>query len=195
MIKICRLCLKEKDLSRFYFRNDTKKYRGLCKECISKKQSKYRKLNWIAVRNGKYRWQKNNPEKIREIMKRYYEKNKVKIKEYTKIYKRNRTLEQRLKDCIRKRIWSALRGYTKAKKSTLEELGVNSIEEFKNYIQNQFQEGMSWKNYGKEWHIDHIVPCSYWDLNKKEERYLCFHYKNLQPMWAKENRIKSDKLE
>lgn len=53
---------------------------------------------------------------------------------------------------------------------------------------------MTWENYG-EWHIDHIKPCASFDLNDPEQQKLCFHYTNLQPMWAKENQKKADKLE
>ena len=45
---------------------------------------------------------------------------------------------------------------------------------------------MSWDNHG-EWHIDHIKPISLFDLTKIEEQQICFHYTNLQPLWAKEN--------
>lgn len=51
---------------------------------------------------------------------------------------------------------------------------------------------MSWSNYG-DWHIDHIIPCAAFDLNDELEQKACFHYTNLQPMWAKENIQKSDK--
>jgi len=58
----------------------------------------------------------------------------------------------------------------------------------------QFKPGMTWDNYGYYgWHIDHKVPCSNFDLSKPEEQYKCFHYTNLQPLWAEENLIKGGK--
>jgi hypothetical protein len=48
---------------------------------------------------------------------------------------------------------------------------------------------MSWNNYGK-WHLDHIKPCASFDLSKKQEQKICFHYSNFQPLWAKDNLIK-----
>lgn len=51
---------------------------------------------------------------------------------------------------------------------------------------------MSWENYGK-WHIDHIKPCSKFDLTVKEEQYKCFHYSNLQPLWGPENSAKGNR--
>ena len=55
---------------------------------------------------------------------------------------------------------------------------------------------MSWDNHGfgdDKWHIDHIIPCSNFDLTKKEEQKKCFNYKNLQPLWQKDNLSKGNK--
>jgi hypothetical protein len=56
-----------------------------------------------------------------------------------------------------------------------------------------FTEGMSWDNYG-EWHIDHILPCSSFDLADIEQQKICFNYKNLQPLWAEDNLRKGAKI-
>ena len=53
---------------------------------------------------------------------------------------------------------------------------------------------MSWENHGT-WHIDHRVPCAKFDLTKKEEQEKCFHYTNLQPLWAKDNLSKGNKYD
>ena len=53
---------------------------------------------------------------------------------------------------------------------------------------------MSWKNHGKYgWHIDHIKPCSKFNLIDPTEQKKCFHYTNLQPLWAKDNLTKYNK--
>jgi len=67
-----------------------------------------------------------------------------------------------------------------------------SVLELKNHIENLFQPGMNWEN-RFEWHIDHIIPL---DLaNDIEEVIILNHYTNLRPMWARENIIKSNKIE
>ena len=49
------------------------------------------------------------------------------------------------------------------------------------------------KNHEK-WHVDHIVPCSSFDLTSEKQQRICFNYKNLQPLWADENLRKSDRI-
>lgn len=52
----------------------------------------------------------------------------------------------------------------------------------------------SLENYG-QWHVDHIIPCDSFDLFDVEQQKICFHYTNLQPLWAKDNLIKGNKYE
>jgi hypothetical protein len=59
------------------------------------------------------------------------------------------------------------------------------------YFSNLFLEGMSWENHG-EWHIDHIIPIS--TAKSEEEIIRLSHYTNLQPLWAEDNLLKSNKL-
>ena len=72
-----------------------------------------------------------------------------------------------------------------------------NIDTFKQHIESQFTVGMSWKNYGSEWHIDHKIPLKYQEegqpptLEKVAER---LHYLNTQPMWASENMSKGNRF-
>lgn len=66
-----------------------------------------------------------------------------------------------------------------------------TIEFLRGYLESKFKPGMTWENYGKfGWHVDHIVACAKFDLSDPEQQRKCFHYSNLQPMWAKENHSK-----
>lgn len=47
---------------------------------------------------------------------------------------------------------------------------------------------MNWEN-RNEWHVDHIVPLDF-GINEKEILKLN-HYKNLRPLWEKDNLEKS----
>lgn len=78
---------------------------------------------------------------------------------------------------------------TKSNKTT-EILGL-SIEQFKQYIESQFKQGMSWENRG-DWHIDHIIPISF--AENEEEVIMLNHYTNLRPLWKVENLSKNDNI-
>ncbi len=68
------------------------------------------------------------------------------------------------------------------------------IKTLMSYIESKFLRGMTWKNYGKTgWHIDHIKPCSLFDMTITEEQKKCFHYTNLQPLWWQDNLKKHNK--
>ena len=97
-----------------------------------------------------------------------------------------------LKVRLRARIQHALKGVAKSKK-TLELLGVPHMDFFKTWIECKFKEGMTWEN-RHLWHIDHIIPCSSFDLTKPEEQAKCFYYTNLQPLWASENLSKGNRI-
>lgn len=69
------------------------------------------------------------------------------------------------------------------------------IKTFKEHIEKQFNESMSWENYG-EWHIDHIVPIKYkenGEVPSIEEVIKRLHYTNTQPMKASENISKGNR--
>lgn len=71
-----------------------------------------------------------------------------------------------------------------------------TIEELKAQFESQFTEGMTWERFmSGEIHIDHIKPCASFDLTKVSEQRKCFHHTNLQPLWAKDNLRKNDKLD
>jgi hypothetical protein len=76
-------------------------------------------------------------------------------------------------------------------KHSIEYLGCN-IEEFKEHIENQFVEGMTWENHG-EWHIDHIIPIKY-EKPSLEEVIERLHWKNTQPLWATDNIAKGNRF-
>jgi len=90
---------------------------------------------------------------------------------------------------MRSRLYTALKKNHKSA-STLQLVGC-SIQQLKEYLEKQFQKGMSWNNNNKKgWEIDHIIPCELFDLSKKSEQKKCFHYTNLQPLWAKKHKQK-----
>ena len=87
------------------------------------------------------------------------------------------------------RIYQALKG--NKEKHSIEYLGC-TIEEFKDHIEKQFIEGMTWDNHG-EWHIDHIIPVKY-ETPTLEEVIQRLHWTNTQPLWAVDNMAKGNRF-
>ena len=140
-------------------------------------------------------WVKNNIEKKRSIWRNYYYKNskklnQIKIKYRNEVYAKDPYF--RLYTCIRTRINKVIKNNIKCKK-TLDLLGIPNLKFLKQYLENKFKPGMSWEKRGLI-HIDHIIPCASFDLKDPKQQAKCFHYTNLQPLWAKENLIKGAKI-
>jgi endogenous inhibitor of DNA gyrase (YacG/DUF329 family) len=130
----------------------------------------------------------------KNYMKKYYQEHKTEMNECNKKNHKNRLktdIKFKVTHNLRTRIWSALKGISKY--TYTEELIGCSIKQLKQHLESKFTEGMSWDNYDK-WEIDHIRPCTSFDLRKPEEQLKCFNYINLQPLWMHDNRIKKDKL-
>jgi hypothetical protein len=101
----------------------------------------------------------------------------------------------KIKCALSSRIRIAIKSGKGIKGHKTEDLIGCKLEELKSHIEDQFIEGMTWKNHSlKGWHFDHIVPCAYFDLNNEYNQRRCFNYRNLQPMWSKENMSKNDTL-
>lgn len=191
---------KIKSAKKEYYKNNRekiskkdKKYNKENKNKISASGKKYREANKEKIAEKNKKWTLKNKDTLSKKSKIYYESNKPKIAEYKKKYEKDKLLNDpvfKLTKNIRRRILLALEGKDKAE-STLILLGC-TIPELKEYLSNQFTVGMSWKNhsfYG--WHIDHIRPCASFDLSDPSQQKKCFHYTNLQPLWAKDNLKKS----
>ena len=152
----------------------------------------YRLKNKNKILEVKKDYRLKNKKEILKKWKKYYLENKEKINEYKKQYhKKRRQTDPKYKilNTLRDRIRSALKnnrkGMASKSKNTKKLLGC-TVDELWIHLQKQFKPGMTKENHGK-WHIDHIIPCSSFDLTQPEEQVKCFHYTNLQPLWAIDN--------
>ena len=98
---------------------------------------------------------------------------------------------RKLASLCRSRILIALKSRNWQKKKRTRELIGCDYDFLKKHIENQFTEGMSWRNQG-DWHIDHIIPLA--SAKTEEEMIKLAHYSNLQPLWAVDNLRKGDKI-
>ena len=109
-------------------------------------------------------------------------------------FRRENDINIKLCSILRCRLYQVARGCI-SHRGALLLLGC-SIEQFKNHIQSLFKPEMNFSNHGKKgWHIDHIRPCSSFDMSDPVQRSVCFHYTNLQPLWAVENIKKGARYE
>lgn len=207
-MKHCPKCEQDKALDDFGNRSHTKDGKSYwCKVChndnvkahhkteqgkktLSKNYKKYYNKDIDQSRLYHKDYRDNNPEQLKQTRSKAVKEGKV-----AKYQRDKRKSDQhfRLRGILTNRIRTALKFKTKAKQ-TLILLGC-SLEEFKAHLESQFTEGMSWDNQGQfGWHIDHIVPCSYFDLLDSFQQQLCFHWTNYQPLWRNDNIKKSNKL-
>jgi len=139
---------------------------------------KYRETHKEKIKKYKKEWCKNNPEKI---------KNASKIYRNNPIYKLNHNISNAISTSLHGKKdglhWEELVGYTQ--------------KDLRNHLEKQFRDGMTWENYGRNgWHIDHRIPKSIFNITSYKSKGFkaCWALDNLQPLWAKENSEKNNKL-
>ena len=175
--------------------------RGCC-SCAKEKQQLFRSENREATRErGRLDDKKRSGTSRRRASnikgkKAFQERNPSYSKDYARKWVQERRLSDpvfRATDRLRTRLWRAVTEVGASKTAGTAELTGLDLAALKEHLAVQFAEGMTWDNYG-EWHIDHIRPCSSFDLTDAEQQRECFHFSNLQPLWAVENLRKGAKL-
>jgi len=144
-------------------------------------------------------WRQNNPDHLKAYHKRIW----IEKKEEILARKRKRKREDplfRLLENTRTYIWQQTtkalneKGQDYVKEHQTCELIGCTWEEYADHLRSLYKPGMTDENYG-EWHVDHIIPCSSFDLSDPEQVKKCFHYSNTQPLWRHENLSKGDRLD
>lgn len=194
--KTCSRCRETKPTFEFYKDKGCKdgfgsRCKTCVKECATESQKNNREYRKEYLKNYTLRNRDKNIVKRRE----YRENNREYIKEYHRNYQVQRRASDKLfrvKHNIRNRLHSSFKNNNWKKDGSEKLLGIK-YENFIEYIESLFLEGMSWDNYGRcvegdcanYWHIDHIIPLNTGET-KEELEALC-NYKNLRPLWANEN--------
>lgn len=166
-------------------------------------RSAYFKANQEKEVESRRRWKTENPDRVRELDRRWRasEVGQKAIKAYrsspsvrrrinARIRNRRRTdlrfcIEMRLRGILRQ----AIRRQGAPKSARFRELLGCSFGILKAHLESKFTLGMSWARI-REIHIDHIKPCASFDLLDPAQQRACFHYTNLQPLWAEDNQWK-----
>lgn len=177
-----------------------------CKGCCAIRDKKFRDNNKEKIVAWSNRYRENNPEKIAQRKRDHVENNREWYREYHREYKanlRSTDINYRIKKSMTTSIRQALArlNETKGGASTFKHLPYTP-QQLKEHIESQFEDWMSWDNWGqashdrRTWNIDHIYPhsklpyTSMTDENFKK----CWALENLQPLDAFENIKKSNKI-
>lgn len=134
------------------------------------------------------KWAENNREKSNEIKKRYRNKNLKEVQKKQREYQREKIKDPtyRLSKNISKAIWSWLKGNKNYRH--WEDFVDYSLEELREHLESQFDNYMSWDNYGSYWHVDHIKPKSLCESFEE-----IWKLSNLQPLEARKNLSKNNR--
>lgn len=182
----------------------TNKYYATHRDRILSNAKKWRSENRDKIkqrsRKAQRKWDRSHPEVLREMARRAYSKNpearrahtrewRLQNQDKVKQYEVSRSLipEFRLVRACRTRLLSFLRGKNNTDRSR-KMMGC-SVGFLRNHIESTWQSGWSWQNHGTAWHIDHIVPLSWFPLTD-EWLSVAFHWTNLHAMSREENHKK-----
>jgi hypothetical protein len=204
-ISKCKLCNKEyriQNADRIHAYS--KKYHETNTTAEHKREHKYRKTHAEEIRKQRNEYYHTHIEKRiakRNSSKKYYDNNKYKIQgrgrlNRDKIATRDRLRRRedpqyKISSNLRRRLRGILKGKIK-NGSSVRDLGCSMVE-LKKYLEGKFLPGMRWENYGTNgWHIDHVIPLTKFNLEDRTQFLIACHHTNLQPMWANDNRSKSN---
>jgi uncharacterized protein (DUF983 family) len=204
--KICTQCSETKDISEFI------KNRNICKVCNNNK----RKQKYISdEEHRKQLIQRATDFKIKKKDERHERQsllqeiigiNNKKCNYCFEIKPNDRFRKNRIKckDCerehpetkfirgIRSRIHSGLTRTKKKTKHIIDYLGC-TMEDYFKWIMT-YNNNYNSNNYGKEWHIDHVIPVSKFDLCDREEQLFAFNWMNTMPLSSSDNLKKGGKI-
>jgi hypothetical protein len=194
-----------------------REYRVANKDRIRERDKKYVQENMEAHNERKRQWREANRDKYNAYSKKWYAANKEKRQVKDSAYRaanqdkiraikaKYRTRQYTdMKDeggitlsnyKIKTRMSSRIRGMLgKAKVDTAYKYVGCSLPKLRASLESTFQEYMSFANFNRM-HIDHRIPCAAFDMSNPVERKACFHYKNLQMLWAPDNIRKKDRYD
>lgn len=211
-MKTCCKCNLPKELADFY--RDSRSSDGLrseCRLCLTRQQKLYRQRNSVKIIARVTSWVLANHDKVAASARARRIKNRDKISAYHTAW-RNRNLvvqrgknsvlarrryqtdpQSRLATNLRGRIYKALRDGQAVKSARTFDLLGCPVLWLEVHLESLFRPGMTWENRGPVWHIDHIKPCAKFNLTDPEQQKICFHWTNLQPLFAGENLSKGAK--
>ena len=169
-----------------------RQYRLEQKDAIAARKKEYRANNSAAIAEYERIRREITKDARKQYMKEYVQSDEYRARRSERrkaLWRTNPNF--RLSDLLRSRLAYSLRNKSKLG-SAVTLLGC-SLHDAIAHIESQFEQGMSWENWG-EWHVDHIRPLASFNLEDPIALAMACHYTNLQPLWAKENLAKGDRI-
>lgn len=197
----CIECEKIKNRTRYLrdaerVKAAAREYRAKNPEKISAFNKKYREEHPEKLKEYHTEWREKNADHVLEYNRNYHKEHNDEILAYRREYYHKVTKQDpnaHLRNNLRGRVRRAMEGNNKSAK-TMELTGC-TVDFLRDWLEFQFDDNMTWDNYGSYWHIDHILPCASFDLTDPEQQRKCFHYSNLQPLTASDNLSKGARLD
>jgi hypothetical protein len=198
-MRTCTKCGLEKTDAEFYVYCLTH-----CKAC--KIEASKTRINSMKEEFKEYTkdYQRNNKDKLKAANDKYRKKNADKYREWhrrksktesyrarKRQYMRNRRLTNR-QYMLACRVRARQQKFRKLKPDHTDAVLGCTWAEFTTYIESKFQPGMSWDNQHL-WHLDHIKPLSWFNLEDPQQYKESAHYTNYQPLWAEDNMKKGNR--
>lgn len=194
-MKTCKICKVDKELEQFS--KKTASSDGLfhqCKSCIKFYRKNYDQKNKDKKQKHSKTYYEKNKKNIINKSTEYRNNNKDLVQKTVREYEKNRRKNDilfKLTGNLRHRTNMIFKNNNFFKNQKFKDYLGCTVEYLTDYLQKKFKNGMNWNNHG-DWHIDHIIPLS--SAKTEEEVYKLCHYTNLQPLWAKENMSKGNKI-
>lgn len=175
---------------------------------VNRDKSNAKRIAWYVANKAHSNaasaaWVAANKDRYIAYKRAYYEVNCEALRQKTRDWNKANPGRNKLRRAIdiefvimcrlRTRLRKAVLAQGAARAKTTTALVGCSPAELRAYIEAQFLPGMGWHN-RSEWHLDHKLPCSHFDLTDPAQQVACFHFSNLRPLWEIDNRRKSAKV-
>lgn len=190
----CNRILEETDENFYYQSKKSNKFFNICKQCIKKYQKQYSAKNAAQIKSNKRRYYEKNKNTLLTKNKLYRKKNSEKIKKQYQTYRKNN--KNKISDQHKKYRENNIDKIKLRKIKYYNKNKIAVLEKQKKYIETKMLNNMTWENHGIDWHIDHIIPLSYFKCKTIFDPLLkvAWCLENLRPLSAKENLSKSNKI-
>jgi len=178
---------KESEASRLYRKRNSEK--------VKQWKRDYRQRNPDAAYASVRQWLDKNPGYTKEASRRQREKDADGVRDYMRKYKKQRlnddpdfAMSCKTRDILRRTLITTNQNKDNA---TAKMLGYNG-ETLRAHLEKHMLPGMTWENYGIDWHIDHTISVAEYIRLGVKDPAIINALSNLMPMWADDNASKGD---